>query len=385
MHTYLDNSATTPMLTAVLEAMSPYWQTKFANPSSPHHLGVVVESTLNQCRQILAQLLDVKAEEIYFTAGGTEANNLALQGLARAYGRAGHMITSPTEHDSVLQVAHFLEQDLGWDITYLSVDRLGRVNLEELRNAITPRTKIISIMMVNNEIGTIQPIAEIGSIIKEVNQVRQDKIVFHVDAIQSLGRLPFTIHALNIDMLSISGHKIFGPKGSALLFVRRGIQISPVIFGGGQERTLRSGTENIPAIVGLTKACQIVLQSQHKNIIELTQKRDSLLEGLAEIPGITFNSHRTGAPHIVNLQFAGLRGEVLVHFLEQRGVFVSMGAACTARKQSISHVLQAVGLTPEEASSSLRISLSSITTMEEIAYAIKVMQTTVTELRAIYH
>ncbi len=385
LHVYLDNSATTPICSEVLSAIDPYWQQRFANPSSPHHLGVEVDRELTQCRQYLAQQMDVAPRDLIFTASGTESNNLAIQGFTAHLREPAHIITTATEHASVLHVIKHLVEAGGCDATFLPVNANGAIDISQLKQAIRPTTRLVSIMAVNNEIGTIQPIADVGSFLAAENQQRkQQPIIFHVDGVQAIGKIPLRIKDNGIHLFTISAHKIQGPKGSGLLYCHPTVRLAPIIHGGGQEGGLRSGTENIPAIVGLTKSVQLALENIQPNTERLTKLRQHLIDELATIADVRFNSPQTGAPHIVNIQFVGVKGEVLVNFLEQQGVYVSMGAACTARKQRVSHVLQAIGLTPEQAGSSIRISLSPTTTMEEIGYAVHWIKESVTTIRDVY-
>lgn len=384
MEVYLDHSATTPVDPEVLAAMEPYWHQHFGNPSSPHLLGAEASSALTQCRRYLAQALRVYPNEICFTSGGTESNNLAILGYARAQYKPGHIITTAIEHPSVLNPISYLTASCGWRATLLPVDSSGKIDPGDLSRAISPDTVLISIMLVNNEIGSIQDMAEISRVIAAANQGRRQKIVFHVDACQAFGSVPFDISQLKIDMLSISGHKIHGPKGIGLLFVKTGIQLQPLLFGGGQEGGLRSGTENVPAVVGLAKAAQLAVSGFEEHAAALAALKTRLVERLLMIPETFVNSPPDGASHIVSIRFEGIKAEVLVHFLEQRGIYLSVGAACSSRKQKASHVLQAVGLSPEQAGATIRIGLSPKLTMEQIDYACQAIAASVAEIRQIY-
>lgn len=387
MEVYLDNSATTPVSEVVLNKMEAYWSQQFANPSSPHHLGVEAENTLAQCREFIAQLLNVNPRELYFTSSGTEANNLAILGYCLNQRKPGHIITTSIEHLSVLKPIEYLVNNHGWTATELSVNDQGIIDLEQLKQAIRPETALISTMLVNNEIGSVQPINQISNVILEVNQRQERKynpIIFHVDGCQALGKVPFQINRDRIDLLSLSGHKIFGPKGSGLLYCRNTIRLQPLLYGGGQEAGLRSGTENLPAIMGFTKAIQIILTDITDQIKKMSQLKQQMINKLEHISNTNLNARAAHAPHIINIRFAGVKGEVLVHFLEQRGIYVSMGAACSSYKNSISHVLQAIGLTEEEATTSIRISLSPYLTKSEVNYAAQAITESVTEIRSIY-
>ncbi len=382
---YLDNSATTAVADEVLQAMEPYWSIQYGNPSSPHLRGVAAEKTINSCRAQLGEILNTSPRELYFTASGTEANNLAVLGIANApflVRNPGHIITTPIEHPSVLNAVKHLE-DLGWAVSYFTVDQYGKINPAELAELLRPDTKIVSVMFVNNELGTIAPIAELGGLIKQENRDRQHKIVFHADAVQALGQIELDIARLGADLLSFSGHKIFGPKGIGLLFARRGIGLRPIMFGGGQENGLRPGTENVPAIVGFTRAVRLVTKHQKKNNEHLAELRQALIEGIHTIPEAVINSPADGALQIINASFSGIRGEVLVHFLEQKRIFVAMGAACSSRR-GVSHVLEAVRLPEERMISAIRFSLSPQLTLDQMEYVVYSLKQTVQEIRSIY-
>ncbi len=383
---YLDNSATTPVAEQVVQAMEPYWTIQFGNPSSPHLRGVAAENTLKANRQQLGSLLHVNPSTLYFTASGTEANNMALQGVAKTpyfMRNPGHIITTPIEHPSVLHVVQHLEA-VGWSVSYLNVDGFGQIDARDFAGHLQLDTKIVSIMMVNNELGTIAPIQEIGQIIEQENQNRQHKIVFHVDAVQALGHVPLKIPELKAHLCSFSAHKIFGPKGIGLLYADPRAQLRPIMFGGNQENGLRPGTENVPAIVGFAKAAQLVLDSFATNIKELQVLRQALMDGIRTIPGSRINSPENGAPHLLNASFPGIRGEVLVHFLEQKRIFVAMGAACSSRKKGASHVLDAIGLGQEEILSAIRFSLAPSISLDQINYVVYSLKETVEEIRNIY-
>lgn len=383
---YLDNSATTPVAEEVVQAMEPYWSVQFGNPSSPHLRGVAAQKIVSSCRAQLAAILRAQPSELYFTGSGTEANNLALQGVANApffLRNPGHIITTPVEHPSVLNVVKHLEK-LGWEVTYLPVDRYGKISPEEFLRHLRPNTKIVSVMLVNNELGTINPVRQVGEIIQRENQGRQHKIIFHVDAVQALGHIPVKIPDLKAHLCTFSAHKIFGPKGIGLLYAHKDAQLRPIIFGGNQESGLRSGTENVPAIVGLTKAAQLASDGLEENMAKLQQLKSALVEGIRGIPDAQINSPEDGAPHIINVSFPGVRGEVLVHFLEQKRIFVSMGAACSSRKRDVSHVLKAVGLESDQALSAVRLSLAPQITLAQIEYVVYSLKETVEEIRNIY-
>lgn len=383
---YLDNSATTPVANEVLKAMEPYWQFQFGNPSSPHVRGIAAEKTMESCRDQLGNLLQVHPNQLYFTASGTEANNLALLGIANTphlLRTPGHLITTPIEHPSVLNVVKHLETR-GWSVSYFEVDKYGQIDPSSLKQLIEPNTRLVSVMAVNNEIGTIAPITELGKIIEAENQNRKHKIVFHVDAVQALGNIPLSIPASQAQLMSFSGHKLFGPKGIGLLYAAREVNLRPIMFGGNQEDGLRPGTENIPSIVGLTKAVQLTLENQVANTAQLQKLREALISGIATISDSKLNSPLDGAPHLLNVSFAGIRGEVLVHFLEQKGIYVAMGAACSTKKKGASHVLEAIGLPQQNILSTIRISLAPTLTLDQIEYVVYSLKETVEEIRSIY-
>lgn len=383
---YLDNSATTPVLPEVAKAMEPYWTVQYGNPSSPHMRGVAAEKTLNHSRRTLAELLGVTPNELYFTGSGTEANNIAIQGVAaipHLRKNPGHIITTAVEHAAVLHVVRYLET-LGWKATYLPVNRVGRIDPQALKEALRPETRLVSIMLVNNELGTIMPYEEISEIIRAANVGRSTPIILHCDAVQALGKIPVDIRALGCDMITFSAHKIGGPKGVGLLYVKRGTPLRPILYGGGQERGLRPGTENVPGIVGMTKAVTLALENLEANAAHMGKLRAALMERIRAIPDAAVNSPLDGAPHILNVRFAGIRGEVLVHFLEQKRIYVAMGAACSSKSRGRSHVLEACGLDSDEILSSIRISFSPHLTLDDMAYVADALEETVGEIRQIY-
>lgn len=383
---YLDNSATTPVDEQVIQAMEPFWATQYGNPSSPHLRGVAAEKTMSWSRSQIAIALGVDPKELYFTGSGTEANNLALLGIANTpflLRNPGHIITTPIEHPSVLNVVQHLESR-GWTITYLPVNEYGQINPDDLKEQLRPETKLVSVMFVNNELGTIAPIAKLGQIIAEENSKRQQSIVFHVDAIQALGKLAIRIPNFNAHLMTFSGHKIFGPKGIGLLYVQRHTKLWPIVFGGNQEQGLRPGTENIPAIVGFSKAVQLATDNLNENVTKLETLRAELIKGIKKIPDAKINSPSNGASHLLNASFPGVRGEVLVHFLEQKSIFIAMGAACSSKRRGQSHVLEAIGLSHDEISSAIRISLAPELTLAQISYVSASLARTVKEIRNIY-
>lgn len=362
---YLDNGATSRTDPEVIAVMVEVMKDVFANPSSLHRLGGKAERLVKQAREVMASLLQVSVNEIYFTSGGTEANNLAVKGIAFAYKQRGrHLITTQVEHPSVYEVCQQLEE-WGWDITYVSVDGQGRVNPDDIERVITDQTVLVSVMHVNNETGTIQPIQEIGERLRSY-----PKVFFHVDAVQSFGKLPITPKQWNIDLLSLSGHKIHGPKGVGALYVRQGVQLSPLLVGGGQEQGLRSGTLNVPGIVGLAKASKLAIQKREEKAKEVSKWKQLFLERvMAQMDKVKINGDATpdgSSPYIINLSFPGLKSEVIVHALEQRDCYVSSKSACSSKLEKPSRVLLDMGLTPHEALGAIRISMGFDTIETEL-------------------
>ena len=359
---YLDNAATTAVAPAVLEAMLPYFTEVYGNPSSIHATGRTAHKAVDQARRQVAAAIGAQPQEIYFTAGGSESDNWAIKGTAFAKRSKGnHIITSAIEHHAVLHTCAWLEKQ-GFEVTYLPVDEFGRVRVEDVEKAITDKTILITIMAANNEIGTIQPIAEIG-------KLAHDKgILFHTDAVQAIGAMPIDVNAMHIDMLSMSGHKFHGPKGIGALYIRKGVKIDQYLHGGAQERGQRAGTENLAGIVGMGKAIEIATQHLEENAARLTVLRDKLIDGiLAEIPDVRLNGHRTQRlPNNVNVSVRYVEGEALLLRLDLAGIAGSSGSACTSGSLDPSHVLLAIGLPHEIAHGSLRLSLGTDTTEAEI-------------------
>lgn len=375
---YLDNAATTATRPEVVEAMLPYFTEKFGNPSSVYEFASQNKIVVNKSREIIAGALDCEPADIYFTAGGTESDNWALKETADAYASKGnHIITSKIEHHAILHTCEFLEKH-GYEVTYIDVDESGVIKLEELKKAIRPTTILISVMFANNEIGTIQPIKEIGELAK------QNGILFHTDAVQAFGQLEINVNEMNIDMLSASGHKLNGPKGIGFLYIRKGLKLKSFIHGGAQERHRRAGTENVPAIVGLGKAVEIAMETitqRQKKEIEL---RDYLIDRvLAEVPFVRLNGHRTNRlPNNVNVSFQFIEGESLLIMLDMQNICGSSGSACTSGSLDPSHVLLAIGLPHEIAHGSLRLTLSEDNTKEEMDYVIEKIKEIVDKLRS---
>ena len=359
---YLDNAATTAVSPEVLEAMLPYFTQCFGNPSSIHSTGRDARRVVDAARRQVAAAIGAQPQEIYFTAGGSESDNWAIKGTAFAKkSRGNHIITSAIEHHAVLHTCAWLEKQ-GFEVTYLPVDEFGRVRVEDVEKAITDKTILITIMAANNEIGTIQPIAEIG-------KLAHDKgILFHTDAVQAIGAMPIDVNAMHIDMLSMSGHKFHGPKGIGALYIRKGVKIDQYLHGGAQERGQRAGTENLAGIVGMGKAIEIATQHLEENARRLTVLRDKLIDGiLAEIPDVRLNGHRTQRlPNNVNVSVRYVEGEALLLRLDLAGIAGSSGSACTSGSLDPSHLLLAIGLPHEIAHGSLRLSLGTDTTEAEI-------------------
>ncbi|MFU0827890.1 MAG: cysteine desulfurase [Lachnoclostridium sp.] len=381
MEAYLDNAATTKAFESVKNIMVEALCMDYGNPSSMHKKGIDAENYIKNARQIIATNLKVDPKEIIFTSGGTESNNMALIGTAYANRRSGnHIITTKIEHPSVHNPLKFLEEN-GFRVSYISVDKYGNILLDELLNAICEDTILVSVMYVNNEIGSVQNISEIAKRIKEKNP----KILLHVDAIQAFGKYRIYPKREGIDLLSISGHKIHGPKGIGCLYVRDKVKIKPIMFGGGQQKGMRSGTENVPAIAGLGQAVLEIYKNHEEKRERLFQLKEMFLEEVSRISGTVVNgvgdSVRNTAPHIVSVSFAGIRSEVLLHALEDKGVFVSSGSACASNHPSVSSTLKAIGVKDDLLDSTIRFSFSVFTTKEEIEYTISVLKELLPVLR----
>lgn len=382
---YLDYASTTPVDKRVLKSLTPYWTEKFGNTMSLHSLGLEAKVALEQNRKKIASFLGVKSSEIIFTGSATESNNWALKGIAFANReKSNHIIISSIEHECVIQAAKWLEKQ-GFEITRLKVDKYGLVNLQGLEKSIRRDTILVSIIHANNEIGTIQPLAKIGEIIKKKSLIfnLKSKIYFHTDAAQSFGKIPIDVHKAGVDLLTASSHKIYGPKGAALLYVRESVKIEPLLHGGGHEEGLRSSTVNLPAIVGFTEAFQICQKEMKKEIKRLKGLRDKFIKGVLEkIPGVSLNgSPKDVLPNIINFTFRGVEGEALVLKLDLMGIFISTGSACSLTNLEPSHVLLATGKNPKDAKSSVRFSLGRFTTQKDIDYLLKVLPKAVRELR----
>lgn len=388
---YLDNSATTRQYDKVTERMVTYMEEDFGNPSSLHRLGMQAEKSMKKARKQVAQSLHVEDEEILFTSGGTEADNLALLGLCQARQRRGKkIITSQIEHPAVLETCRKLET-MGFEVIYLPVDDKGVIDLEKLEEAIDDKTILLSIMAVNNEVGTIAPLKEINRIRRTAEKKWGTEILFHTDGVQGYGKMDLALREAELDAVSVSAHKIHGPKGIGALYVRKGLRIEPHTFGGGQEKGIRSGTENIPAIVGFGEAAEMNLRTMKQRRDTLQMVRQHLCEGIQrEIPQIQINgfvdcnpSQLTGysSPAILNVSFMNVRGEVLLHTLEQASIYVSTGSACASNKKGTSHVLKAMGLSDKEIEGAIRFSFSEFNTLAEMDYVLETLKASISKFR----
>ena len=379
MEVYLDNSATTRCFPEVAELMKQIMCEDYGNPSSLHRKGVQAENYLRTAKETIAKILKVNEKELLFTSGGTESDNLALIGAAHANCRRGkHLITTLIEHPAILQTMKYLEEE-GYRVTYLPVDEKGCIRLEDLQRAITGETILVSIMYTNNEVGSQQPIAQAGALIKKMNP----QILFHVDAVQGFGKARIYPKKMNIDMLSVSGHKIHGPKGVGFLYVDSHVKLKPIVFGGGQQGGMRSGTENMPGIAGIAKAAQIMYANYDQDMEKLYNLKKCFIEGVKKIDQVIVNGPdcMDGAPHIVSVSFSGVRSEVLLHSLEDKGIYVSAGSACSAHKPQPSATLMAMGVPKDLLSSTIRFSFSVFTTMEEINYTLETLYDIIPMLR----
>ena len=374
---YLDNAATTKTAPEVVDAMLPYFSEYYGNASTIYSLGAESKKAMDHARQTIADSLGAKPEEIYFTAGGSESDNWALKATAEAYASKGkHIITTKIEHHAILHTCEYLEKR-GFEITYLNVDRDGLISLDELKAAIRPDTILISVMFANNEIGTIEPIAEIGEIAKEHG------VLFHTDAVQAYAQVPINVDEMHIDMLSASGHKLNGPKGIGFLYLRKGVKIRSFVHGGAQERSRRAGTENIPGIVGLGAAVERAMRIMDTKTRKESELRDYLIGRLEnEIPHCWLNGHRTKRlPNNINFSFLFIEGESMLIMLDMKGICASSGSACTSGSLDPSHVLLAIGLKHEEAHGSLRLTLSEESTKEEMDIVAEEVKKIVQRLR----
>ena len=379
MEVYLDNSATTKCFKEVAKFMTDILCEDYGNPSSMHRKGFVAERYIKEAKDVFARILKVNAKELYFTSGGTESDNLALIGCALANKRSGnHIITTKIEHPAVLETCAYLQKQ-GFEITYLPVDKNGVISLKALEEALTPNTILVSIMHTNNEIGALQPIMEAGKIIKKMNP----KCLFHVDAVQGFGKAKIYPKKMNVDLLSVSSHKIHGPKGVGLLYVDEKVKILPIQFGGGQQKNIRSGTENVAGIAGMAMAADMLYKNLDEEVIQLYELKKYFVEGLKQIPDTQVNglTDAYSAPHIISFSVAGVRSEVLLHSLEDKGIYVSAGSACASNHPQTSKTLMAIGLDKKLWDSTIRFSMSVFTTKEEIDYTLKALYDMIPMLR----
>lgn len=377
---YLDNSATTKAYEEVGDLVKKIMCQDYGNPSSLHMKGVEGEKYIKDAKKTFAKILKVQEKEIYFTSGGTESDNLALIGTARANKRAGkHLITSSIEHPAILNTMAYLEEEEGYRVTYLPVDETGRISLEALKEALCEDTILVSVMYVNNEIGSVQPIEEAVSIVKEYNP----QILFHVDAVQGFGKYKIYPKKMGVDLMSISGHKIHGPKGTGVLYIGDKVKIKPIIFGGEQQKNIRSGTENVPGIAGIALAAELIYKDFDTKIVNMRELKNYFLEGLKKIPETKIHglSDEASAPHIISVGFAKVRSEVLLHALEDKGIYVSSGSACASNHPGISGVLKGIGTEREYLDSTLRFSLSEFTSREAIDETLEILYNIVPMLR----
>lgn len=384
MEVYLDNSATTQVFPEVAAYMTQIMCQQYGNPSSLHLKGMEAEQILRGAKETLAKILKVNEKELLFTSGGTESDNLALRGVALSYQRRGrHLITTQIEHPAILQTMHYLEEQ-GFQVTYLPVDATGRIRLEDLQRSMRTDTILVSIMHTNNEVGAQQPIAEAGALIKRMNP----NTLFHVDAVQGFGKAKIYPKKMNIDLMSVSGHKIHGPKGVGLLYVDEKVRVRPILFGGGQQGNLRSGTENVPDIAGMAMAAKKLYDNYDEDVRKLEGCKSFFIDGIQQMEGTRVNGllpenpHGEGtAPHVVSVSFKGVRSEVLLHALEERGIFVSAGSACSARKPQPSATLKAMGIPQDLLGSTIRFSFSVFTNQQELEYTLSVLREIVPVLR----
>lgn len=379
MEVYLDNSATTRCFDQVAALITQIMCEDYGNPSSLHRKGVQAEKYIRYAKDVIARNLKVSEKEIFFTSGGTESDNLAIRGCAYANCRSGrHLITTQIEHPAVLQTMKHSEEE-GFRVTYLPVDAKGCIRLEDLERAITGETILVSIMHTNNEVGSLQPVAQAGALIKRMNP----KILFHVDAVQGYGKFKIYPKKMKIDLLSVSAHKIHGPKGVGFLYVDEKLKIKPIVFGGGQQGGIRSGTENVPGIAGMAKAVEMIYGNLDQEIEKLYIIKKAFVDGVRKLDDVVVNGcpDENGAPHVVSVSIRGVRSEVLLHALEDKGIYVSAGSACSAHKPQPSATLRAMGIPQDLLGSTIRFSFSVFTTMEEINYTLQTMYDIIPMLR----
>ena len=376
---YLDNSATTRAYECVGELVKKVMCEDYGNPSSMHAKGVAAEQYIKEAKETFAKLLKVKEKEIFFTSGGTESDNLALRGAAWSNQLAGkHLVTTAIEHPAIINTMRHLEEE-GFRVTYLPVDRYGRVRLDALKEALCEETILVSIMYVNNEVGSVQPIQEAAGIVKAYNK----NILFHVDAVQGFGKYRIYPKKLKVDLCSISGHKIHGPKGSGILYIGEDVKIRPIVFGGEQQKNVRSGTENVPGIAGISLAARTIYQDLDVKVAQMRRLKQRFIKGVSQIEDTTIHGlyDETSAPHIISVGFAGIRSEVLLHALEEKGIYVSSGSACASNHPQVSGVLKGIGARQEFLDATLRFSMSEFTTPQEIDYTLDTLYNIVPKLR----
>lgn len=376
---YLDNSATTKAYECVGEIVKKVMCEDYGNPSSMHAKGVAAEQYIKEAKETFAKLMKVQDKEIFFTSGGTESDNLALRGAALANQRAGkHLITTAIEHPAIINTMRHLEEE-GFRVTYLPVDRYGRIRLNALKEALCEDTILVSVMYVNNEVGSVQPIQEAAGIVKAYNK----NILFHVDAVQGFGKYRIYPRKLKVDLCSVSGHKIHGPKGTGVLYIGENVKIKPIVFGGEQQKNVRSGTENVPGIAGLSLAAKTIYKDLDVKVAKMRSLKKHFIEGVGQIEDTTIHGlyDETSAPHIISVGFAGIRSEVLLHALEEKGIYVSSGSACASNHPQVSGVLKGIGARQEFLDATLRFSMSEFTTPEEIDYTLDTLYNIVPKLR----
>ena len=379
MEAYFDNSATTIVTDSVKDIVVKTMTEDFGNPSAMHMVGVKAEKYIKEAQENIAKILKVDPKEIFFTSGGTESNNMAIIGTAMANKRKGNkIITTSVEHSSVLATMKYLEEQ-GFEVIYLPVDRYGVVQMEALEKEMTEDTILVSTMYVNNEVGSVQPFAEAASIVKAYNK----NILFHVDAVQGFGKYRIHPKKLGVDLCSISGHKIHGPKGTGVLYIDSKVKIKPILFGGEQQKNIRSGTENVPGIAGLSLAAKTIYEDLDEKVQKMRKLKEHFIEGIARIENTTIHGlyDETSAPHIISVGFAGIRSEVLLHALEEKGIYVSSGSACASNHPQVSGVLKGIGAGQEFLDATLRFSMSEFTTSEEIDYTLDTLYNIVPVLR----
>lgn len=380
MEVYLDNSATTKAFDAVGDLVRKVMCEDYGNPSSLHRKGMEAEQYVRSARETFAKILKVQEKEIFFTSGGTESDNLALIGTARAYKRRGnHLITTAIEHPAILNTMRYLEDEEGFRVTYLPVDQYGRVKLSALREALCKETILVSIMYVNNEVGSVQPVKEAAGIVKAYNR----EIIFHSDAVQGFGKYRIFPKREGIDLLTVSSHKIHGPKGMGALYISDKVKIRTIVFGGEQQKNIRSGTENVPGIAGFALAAKMVYSDLEEKTARMRKLKERFIEGIRQVDHVSVHGlpDETSAPHIVSVGIAGIRSEVLLHTLEEKGIYVSSGSACSSNHPGISGVLKGIGVEREYLDATLRFSLSEFTTEEEIDYTLKTLYNCIPMLR----